>query len=160
MAQYVWRCTLQKNVVGIDGLIDGLYNDCMTTSLDLPGDPDWREYQGHRFAPPGVLWVPPKIELVRIAIDKKWQAGYGLDPSNEPLDFLFWSPHVIVDYPIPPALKAKYESQDYEILKDIFSSPLVQMYTSRTAYVEGFFIDVFVSGNISFSNKRGKIELA
>lgn len=57
-------------------------------------------------------------------------------------------------------IKAKYESEDYEILKDIFRSPLVQMYTSRTAYIEGFFIDVFVDGNISFSNKRGKNEIA
>ena len=34
------------------------------------------------------------------------------------------------------------------------------MYTSRTAYVEGQFIDVFVDGTISFSNKRGRNEIA
>ncbi len=57
-------------------------------------------------------------------------------------------------------IKTKYEASYYELLKDIFISPLVQMYTSRTAYVEGTFIDVFVDGTISFSNKRGKNEIA
>lgn len=57
-------------------------------------------------------------------------------------------------------IKTKYESRDYELLKDIFTSPLVQMFTSKTAYVEGYFIDIVVDGSISFSNKRGKNEIA
>ena len=57
-------------------------------------------------------------------------------------------------------IKAKFESEDYEVLKDIFTSPLVQMYTSNVAYVEGSFIDVFVDGSFSFANKRGKSEIA
>lgn len=57
-------------------------------------------------------------------------------------------------------IKARYEIQDYENIKDIFKSPLVQMYTSRNAYKEGSFIDVFVDGTISFSNKRGKNEIS
>jgi len=51
-------------------------------------------------------------------------------------------------------IKAKYLADDYEILKDIFSSPIIQMYTSRQANVEGRFIDVIVDGSISYSNKR------
>jgi hypothetical protein len=57
------------------------------------------------------------------------------------------------------SLKTRYDSEEYELLKDIFTSPLIQMYTSRTAYVEGVFIDVFVDGTISFSNKRGNNEI-
>lgn len=56
-------------------------------------------------------------------------------------------------------VKARYNSEEYELLKDIFTSPFIQMYTSRTAYVEGSFIDVFVDGTISFSNKRGNNEI-
>jgi len=57
-------------------------------------------------------------------------------------------------------VKAKYESYEYEILKDIFSSPFIQMYTSKFAYIEGIFIDVFIDGTFSFSNKRGKNEIS
>ncbi|MGD2113432.1 MAG: hypothetical protein PVG07_00155 [Acidobacteriota bacterium] len=57
-------------------------------------------------------------------------------------------------------VKTKYESYDYELLKDIFVSPLVQMFTATEAYVEGRFIDVFVDGVISFSNKKSKNEIA
>ena len=53
-------------------------------------------------------------------------------------------------------IKAKYQSEDYENLKDIFRSPLVQMFTANEANVSGTFIDVSVEGNIAFSNKRLK----
>ena len=56
-------------------------------------------------------------------------------------------------------IKTKYESVDYELLKDIFTSPYIQIYTSREAYVEGKFIDVSVDGTISFRNKRSKNEI-
>ena len=56
-------------------------------------------------------------------------------------------------------IKTNYNSDEYEILKDIFISPLVQIYTSFEAYKEGRFIDVFIEGNISFSNKKGNNEL-
>lgn len=56
-------------------------------------------------------------------------------------------------------IKTKYDSADYEYLRDIFESPLIQMYTSKNAYVEGKFIDVSIDGSITFSNKRGKNEI-
>jgi len=57
-------------------------------------------------------------------------------------------------------LKSKYESTDYENLKDIFTSPLIQMYTSKDAYIEGSFIDVSVDGTISFNNKKGSNDIS
>lgn len=57
-------------------------------------------------------------------------------------------------------IKAKYEKEDYQNLLDLFTSPLVQMYTSQVADVEGVFVDVFVDGTISNSNKKGKNEIA
>jgi hypothetical protein len=52
-------------------------------------------------------------------------------------------------------LKTKYDSNEYNILKDILISPLVQIYTSRFANVEGTFIDVNIDGSLNFSNKKG-----
>lgn len=57
-------------------------------------------------------------------------------------------------------IKTRYEQRDFGILKDIFESPLVQMYTSNVAYVEGRFIDVRVNGTIAHNNKRAKNEIA
>lgn len=56
-------------------------------------------------------------------------------------------------------LKARYGSIDYEVLKDIFTSPFIQMYSSTEAYLEGKFFDVFVEGTIKFSNKKAKNEI-
>lgn len=57
-------------------------------------------------------------------------------------------------------VKARYEANEHEVLKDIFKSPYVQMYTSMFANIEGRFIDVDVEGSMSFSNKRGNNEIA
>jgi hypothetical protein len=57
-------------------------------------------------------------------------------------------------------VKAKYQPEDFENLKDIFRSPIVQMFTSQEANVEGTYIDVSVEGNISFSNKRLNNEIS
>jgi len=57
-------------------------------------------------------------------------------------------------------LKASYNKDEYEILKDIFTSPFVQVYTSFEAYVEGRFIDVSINGSLSNSNKKTNNEIA
>lgn len=56
-------------------------------------------------------------------------------------------------------IKAKYDSSDYENIKDIVLSPLVQIYTSYEAYIEGRFIDVIVNTVLPHSNKREKNEI-
>lgn len=56
-------------------------------------------------------------------------------------------------------VKAKYNSSEYENLKDIFTSPLIQIYTSFQAYIEGRYIDVSVNGTFNNSNKRGNNEI-
>ena len=56
-------------------------------------------------------------------------------------------------------IRAKYDSFDYENLKDIISSPMVQMYTSNEAYIEGRFIDISVNAVLPNSNKRKKNDI-
>lgn len=56
------------------------------------------------------------------------------------------------------SLKASYDFEEYGVLKSLLTSPLIQMYTSDKAFVEGRFIDVFVEGSISFNNKKAKNE--
>jgi len=51
-------------------------------------------------------------------------------------------------------LRAKYDANEYNILKDILISPLVQVYTSEVADVKGRFIDVNVEGSLNYSNKK------
>lgn len=51
-------------------------------------------------------------------------------------------------------IRSKYNQDEYEMLKDIFISPLIQIYTSTEAHVEGRFIDVIVNGTFSHNNKK------
>lgn len=51
-------------------------------------------------------------------------------------------------------LKAKYDSNEYDILFDILISPLVQIYNSMLPDVIGEFIDVNISGSLNYSNKK------
>ena len=56
-------------------------------------------------------------------------------------------------------VKATYNKSEYETLKYIFTSPLIQMYTSFTAYVEGKFIDVAIEGSMTNANKKNNNEI-
>lgn len=51
-------------------------------------------------------------------------------------------------------LRAKYRTEEFEILKDIFISPSVQIYTSQEANVQGRFIDVKVEGSFVRNTKK------
>lgn len=57
------------------------------------------------------------------------------------------------------SIKTRFDAEEYELLKEIFTSPLVQIYTSFEANVAGRFIDVSVSGTFSHGNKRLNSEL-
>lgn len=56
-------------------------------------------------------------------------------------------------------IKTRYNQEEYNILKEIFESPSVQMFNSFEANSEGKFIDVKVEGSISHSNKKALNEL-
>lgn len=51
-------------------------------------------------------------------------------------------------------VKAKYRRSEYEVLRDIFISPFVQIYTSTNPNVEGRFVDVLVNGSFTRNNKK------
>ena len=51
-------------------------------------------------------------------------------------------------------IKTRYKEEYYDMLKDLFSSPCVQMYSSQVANVEGSFIDVIVEGSFTYANKK------
>lgn len=57
-------------------------------------------------------------------------------------------------------IRLKYDAKEYENLRDLFTSPLVQLYTSNCENVEGTFIDVSVAGSLGYANKRGNNELS
>lgn len=57
-------------------------------------------------------------------------------------------------------LKVRYNSIEYQNIKGILASPLVQMYTEFNANITGKYIDVKVNGSMKYSNKRGMNELA
>lgn len=50
-------------------------------------------------------------------------------------------------------IRAKCDSRESETLKSLFSSPMVQVYTSRVAHVKGEFVNVAIKGNFNFKNK-------
>lgn len=56
-------------------------------------------------------------------------------------------------------VKAKYKQNEYEVLRDIFISPFVQIYTSTTPNVQGRFVDVIVNGSFSHNNKKAMNEI-
>ena len=57
-------------------------------------------------------------------------------------------------------VKTKYKQTEADVLKSLFISPLIQMYTSKEANVEGEFIDVTVEETYSNDSKRGINEIA
>ncbi len=58
------------------------------------------------------------------------------------------------------AIKAKYDTIDYQNLVDIYTSPSVQLYTSTEANIKGTWIDVFVVGTMTRSNKKNKNDIS
>lgn len=54
------------------------------------------------------------------------------------------------------SVKASYDCGEYGVLRSLLTSPLIQMYTSEKAFVEGRFIDVSIDGSMSYKNKKGK----
>jgi len=56
-------------------------------------------------------------------------------------------------------VKAKYDENEFEILKSIFTSPLVQIYTSNLENIQGDFIDVSVSGSMSYNSKKANNQI-
>ena len=50
--------------------------------------------------------------------------------------------------------RAKYRERDLKNLQDLFTSPSVQMYSSQEPNVAGTWIDVFVVGSMTSSNKK------
>lgn len=51
-------------------------------------------------------------------------------------------------------LKTKCDANEVETLKSLYSSPLVQMYTSKTENIKGKFINVGIDGAFNPKNKR------
>lgn len=56
-------------------------------------------------------------------------------------------------------LKATIDKNEEKLLRSLFTSPSVQMYTSQTPYVAGQWVDVEVSSNYSISNKKSLNEI-
>lgn len=57
-------------------------------------------------------------------------------------------------------VRATFTETEYETLRSLFESPSVQMYTSQTANVEGYFIDVMIDGDFPYSNKKAFNKMA
>lgn len=51
-------------------------------------------------------------------------------------------------------ISVKYNQNEYEVLKSIFISPYIQVYTSTEPDVAGRFVDVAVNGTFSHNNKK------
>jgi len=51
-------------------------------------------------------------------------------------------------------LKTKCDANEVETLKSLYSSPLVQMYTSKVENIKGKFINVRIDGSFNHKNKR------
>ena len=56
-------------------------------------------------------------------------------------------------------IKARYNANEFEILKDLLYSPSIQLYTSTEQDADADFIDVTVEGTLRNSNKRGNNEI-
>lgn len=57
-------------------------------------------------------------------------------------------------------VKTTYKQTEADVLKSLFLSPLVQMYTSKEANVEGVFVDVVVEETYSNISKKGINEMS
>jgi hypothetical protein len=57
-------------------------------------------------------------------------------------------------------IKTRVDENEREYLKDLYSSPSIQMYSSMVGNIEGRFIDISINSNFRARNKRLKNEVA